>query len=236
MDQFNFDFDFGSMDFDFDISGFDMVKEDDKTINGFCNPKIMKPKRVMYDNAIEMAKQIKLEKDMSLYSIVSGNFIFGDLIEALIIENQIKVKRLYINTLSLSENNVDSMVNIMLSGLCDELHLIVSSYFYSHERGNLVKYIYDELEKEKPWKFMLSVAGTHMKTTMIETDDLFITMQGSANLRSSRNIEQFSLTENKELFDFNVDYFNVIEESYRINKKSGERGGKLWQKVVQDQK
>lgn len=89
---------------------------------------------------------------------------------------------------------------------------------------------YSELEG-KDWPFYLSVAGTHMKLTLIETDDLKITMQGSANLRSSANIEQFSTIENAELFDFNKDYFDIIEESYRINKKSGERSNKLWHQV-----
>ena len=152
-------------------------------------------------------------------------------IEAMIIEHGVKVKALYISTLSLSENNVDSLVNIMLSGLCDELHLVVSSYFYSHERGNLIKYIYQELENEKPWKFFFSVAGTHMKLAMIKTDELKITMQGSANLRSSGNIEQFSIVEEENLFEFNKEYIEIIEQSYQINKKSGDRGNKLWHQV-----
>jgi hypothetical protein len=232
MENMDFNFDFNGFEIDFDIKGFDInLSLDDKTDNGFCKPKLTKPKRVIYDNAVKMAQDIKLEKDMSVYSIVSGNFIFGDLLEALIINNHVKVKKLYISTLSLSENNVDSLVNIMLSGLCDELHLVVSSYFYSHERGNLVKYIYQELEQEKPWKFFFSVAGTHMKLALIETDELKITMQGSANLRSSGNIEQFSMTDDVDLFEFNKEYIEIIEESYRINKKSGDRGNKLWHQV-----
>lgn len=228
--EFNFNTD---LDFEFDLEGFSLdLTTDDKTENGFCKPKVLKPKRVIYDNAELMALEMDVKKDMNIYSIVSGNFIFGDLIEALIINKGLNVNVLYISTLSLSENNVDSMVNVMESGLCRDLHLTVSSYFYSHERNNLIKYIYDELEN-KDWGFTLSVAGTHMKIALIKTDDLKITIQGSANLRSSRNIEQFSITENAELFDFNKDYINIIEESYTINKKSGERGGKLWHQVAE---
>ena len=226
------EFDFNlNFDMDFNLDGFDVdFSKEESTENGFCQPKVLKPKRVVYDNAELMAKEIEVKKDMHVYSIVSGNFIFGDLLEAMIVNQGIPVNDLYICTLSLSENNVDSMVNIMLSGQCKHLHLIVSSYFYSHERNNLIKYIYDELENQE-WGFTMSVAGTHMKLALIQTDDLNITMQGSANLRSSRNIEQFSIIENQELFDFNKDYIDVIEESYQINKKSGDRGGKLWHQV-----
>ena len=207
------------MDLDFNFDGFQLdFNASDDTGNTFCKPKICKPKKVLYDNAIKMAKEIELEKNMSMYAIVSGNFIFGDLLEALIIEKQLKVKSLYISTLSLSDNNVDSMANIMYSGLCDELHLVVSSYFYSHERHNLIPYIYQELEQEKPWDFKLSVAGSHMKIALIETDELKLTLQGSANLRSSRSVEQFSITDNQELFDFNKEYIEIIEKTYQINK------------------
>ena len=60
------------------------------------------------------AKFSSFEKDMSVYSIVSGNFIFGDLLESMIIEQGVKVKTLYISTLSLSENNVDFKIESYL--------------------------------------------------------------------------------------------------------------------------
>jgi hypothetical protein len=219
------------MDLDFSFDGFQLdFNFDDKTENSFCKPKITKPKKVMYDNAIKMANEIDIHKGMSIYAIVSGNFIFGDLLEALVTEKKLKSK-LYISTLSMSENNIDSLANIMYSGLCDELHLIVSSYFYSHELHNLIPYLYDELEKDKDWNFTLSVAGSHMKIALIETDELKLTLQGSANLRSSRSVEQFSIVDDAELFDFNRKYIDIIEQTYKINKKSGERGGKLWQSL-----
>lgn len=219
------------MDLDFSFDGFQLdFNFDDKTENSFCKPKITKPKKVMYDNAIKMANEIEIHKGMSIYAIVSGNFIFGDLLEALVTEKKLKSK-LYISTLSMSENNIDSLANIMYSGLCDELHLIVSSYFYSHELHNLIPYLYDELEKDKDWNFTLSVAGSHMKIALIETDELKLTLQGSANLRSSRSVEQFSIVDDAELFDFNRKYIDIIEQTYKINKKSGERGGKLWQNL-----
>lgn len=228
MNNFDLGFDF---DFDFNLDDFSVdFGIEDKTANCFCKPKLHKPKKAVYDHAEDLAKNITLEKDMSFYSIVSGNFIFGDLLEALIINQQVKVKNLYICTLSLSENNVDSLVNIMESGLCEDLHLATSSYFYSHERTNLIRYIYEELEN-KPWGFTLSISGSHMKIALIETDELKITMQGSANLRSSGNIEQFSINENEELFDFNKAYIDIIEETYSINQKSGDRGNKLWHQV-----
>ena len=59
-------------------------------------------------------------------------------------------------------------------------------------------------------------------------------MYGSANLRSSDNIEQFSIEHNDELYDFNYTFHkNILENFKTINKSL--RGKKLWQKVKQNQ-
>jgi len=226
------DYSLDTEEFDFELDGFTLdLDSQDNTENTFCKPRLLKPKCVVYDNAKALSAELILQSDAHYFCVISGNFIFGDLIEALILDKILRVEELTICTLSMSENNVDSLVNIMLSGNVKKLRLVVSSYFYAHERSGLIKYIYQELES-KPWDFVFSVARTHMKMCMIKTDDLYITLQGSANLRSSDNIEQFSLIENKELYDFSDSVITAIEDSYAINRKEGERGNKLWQRVV----
>lgn len=221
-------------DFDFDLDDFqvDLQTDDGTGSNTFCKPRVYKPQTVKYDNAKDLAANMVLEKDANYYCVVSGNFIFGDLLEALIIQHRLLVYDLHVCSLSISQDNIDSLVNIMVSNRCKTLHLTVSSYFYAHERQNLIKYIYRELE-DKPWDFVFSVAGIHMKTAQLRTKDgLYITIHGSANMRSSRNIEQFSLTENKDLYDFNRGIFDKIEASYAISRnKGGERASALWQSV-----
>lgn len=44
-------------------------------------------------------------------------------------------------------------------------------------------------------------------------------MHGSANLRSNGNIEQFTIEENAELYDFYDGIFSKIEEAYHTIKK-----------------
>lgn len=52
-------------------------------------------------------------------------------------------------------------------------------------------------------------------------------MHGSANLRSSGNIEQFTMEDNEELYNFYDEVFVSILERYRtINKQL--RGNELW--------
>lgn len=64
-------------------------------------------------------------------------------------------------------------------------------------------------------RFQLAVADIHTKTVHFNTSGgRKIVMHGSANLRSSGNIEQFTIEENPELYDFYEEKFSKILEKY----------------------
>jgi hypothetical protein len=185
---------------------------------------IIPAKKVLYENALEFVDSIKNEDisiDSRIYAIVSGNFIFGDFIEAFIDAKNFNIKELTITTLSMSENNVDSLENLLHKWkYVKKLNLIISDYFYSHERNLLIPYIYKKLDIEN--KFQLAICRTHMKICQFETiGQNKCVINGSANLRSSQCLEQITIEENKDLYDFNQKYFNIILEKYKsINKYS----------------
>lgn len=232
----NVKLDFTNMDFDadFDIGDFSGAID----LNTNFKTRYVKPPKskeiaehnLAYGNAEKLAKSIKKLKDHRYFVVVNGSFIFGDFIEAFITLNNLHVKKMTISTLSLSENNVDSLANLLNGEFVDQLNLIVSDYFYSHERSNLVPYMYRELDKGN--KFQLAAASTHCKLCIFETYcGHYVVIHGSANLRSSSNIEQFVIEESKELYDFNAAYQNRIINKFKTIKKSI-RGNELWQAVA----
>lgn len=185
---------------------------------------------IKYKKAEELAKNIDIKSNERFYAILDGTFIYGDLIEALIVLNDLHVKELTISTLSLSNNNVDSLANLLNGGFVEELNLIVSDYFYSHERNSLITYIYEELDKMD--KFQLAAASTHTKICLFETfcGKKFV-IHGSANLRSSSNLEQIMIEENVSLYDFNHEFHHRILNKYKTINKSLRRNT-LWQTVT----
>jgi hypothetical protein len=195
----------------------------------YTNPKPcseLSERFIKYQYAQDLVNDIEITKGCRHFVIISGTFIFGDFFEALVVKNNYHVKSLTISTLSLSQENIDSLKNLIVGNFVDELNIIVSDYFYSHERGNLVKYMYDELDHDD--KFQLAVAGTHCKICTIETHcGMNIVVHGSANLRSSGNLEQISIEDNKPLLEFNKEIFTNILTKYSTIKKAI-RHGKLW--------
>ena len=192
----------------------------------YCKPAMSRSKNVKFKNAKKLSKEILIGKNERYFCIIDGSFIFGDFIEAFLTDRNMKVKELTISTLSMSQENIESFRNLLTWGYIDKLNIIVSDFFYSHERNNLVKYMYERLDIDD--KFQLSVCRTHTKICLIENyrDEKYI-IHGSANLRSSDNIEQFMIEENKELYDFNFDFHKKIIDNFATVKKSL-RGDKLF--------
>ncbi len=189
-------------------------------------------KRLKYKNAEKLAKDLDFKALDRVFVVVDGSFIFGDFIEAFIVNHNILVKEITLSTLSMNQDNVDSLKNLIDAGYIEKLNLIVSDYFYSHEISNLIKYAYEKLDHED--RFQLAVCRTHTKIYQMETEGgKFIVMHGSANLRSSDNLEQFVIEDSKEIYDFNQFYFKNILERYKTINKSI-KSKELWQVVAKD--
>ena len=230
-----YDFDELKMNFDFNLdafSNFEIHVEIDFD-SRFIKPPITKPipyEKLKYSNAEKLAKDLNFNSLDRIFCIVNGTFIFGDFIEAFIVENQIEVKELTISTLSYSQDNIDSLINLVNANYINKINLIVSDYFFAHERKKLIKYTYDNLADI--CDLQLASAGTHCKICQFETaGGKHIVIHGSANLRSSGNIEQFVIEDNKDIYDFNQEYQNRIIDKYKTINKSL-RGKELWHQVA----
>lgn len=206
---------------DFDLSAFDFIDEADEMEIRYTKPKIYKgiqEKNIKYENAAKLARDLRLSECQRANVIIPGSFIFGDFIEAYFVEHNIQTERLIVATLSMSQENIDSLANLLDGGFVKSLDLIISHYFYANERSALIPYMHQELDKDN--RFQLAVAGTHVKVCNFKsTGGKHVVIHGSANLRSSANIEQFTIEENRELYDFHVDWQDRIIQKYKTIKK-----------------
>lgn len=221
-DGFNFDIgDIGNIDLpEVDASLFDVLSDGEGEETRYVKPKVYThpSEFVMYDNALKLARDIEMTEGSRYDVVVNGSFIFGDFLEAFIVRNNAKCRKLTISTLSMNQNNIDSLHNLITHGYIDELNLIISAYFYNMEIRALIPYIYRHLDIDN--RLQLAVANVHTKTAQFETlGGKKIIAHGSANLRSSGSIEQFTIEESPELYDFYDDFFSRILERYQTIRK-----------------
>lgn len=172
---------------------------------------------LMYSHAQDLVKKILLSKKDSYFVIVGGSFVFGDFIEAFITEKNLKVYDLTISTLSLGKHNVDSLANLLHGNFVDKLNIIVSHFFYAHEKNKTVPYMLKELDFNK--QLDLGVTRCHTKMVLMDTNKGKIVMHGSANLRSSDNFEQLQIDLNENLYNFAKQFHDEQFKNYSIIKK-----------------
>jgi hypothetical protein len=215
-----FDFNEIETSFDFDIGAFGFETDPEKE-SRYIKPPLTKqlPDRLLkFSNAEKLAKAINFNSGESTFALLAGNFVFCDFIEAFFYQHNIYTDRLQISTLSLAYDNIIILKNLMNGGFVQNFDLIISSYFYSHERHNLIKEIYKELDFGD--RFQLAVAAIHTKMVSFKTEGgKHILISGSANLRSSNNVEQIYIQDNKEIFNFVTDFNNRIIETYKTIRK-----------------
>lgn len=125
-----------NLNFNMDLDVFsDLEIDQEINMRIFNAPKTRRPENfVKSKNAADMADRINLEKDCRIYAIIDGNFIFFDLVWEIIKKYGVKLEKLSISTLSLSDDNVNALSVLIEEGYVKKLDLIVSDYFYSHEK------------------------------------------------------------------------------------------------------
>lgn len=187
--------------------------------------------RVKYDNADKFAQEIgPIPEGFRAFALLDGKFIFGDFIEALIVKNNWLCEELTISTLSMSQDNVDSLANLVNGGFLRQLNLIVSHYYFANERAGLMPYLYEKLDVGDV--LQVAVASVHTKIAMIRTAcGKKITIHGSANLRTSSNIEQIVIEHTPGLFDFCAEIHHGIIEAHKTINKPVRRTA-LWAAVL----
>lgn len=230
MDDIDLDFLASGIDLDFDFSlrDFDLL---DGPADPFREPRrqrILKPRvdvklldrrLVSYDNARDFVRELDLSPTARTFAWLDGSFIFGEIMEALC-EIGHPVRRAWMTSLGISEENIDSFYNCFALYGLEKLSLLLSGYFYSHEKWKLIPYMYEKLDVEietapDVWEpaFQVGFFNMHAKMMCLELlDGTKLTIHGSSNLRSSNSIEQIMAETDPEFFDFNV---GVIREYMR---------------------
>lgn len=203
--------DFSSLEFDFDGLFEPDKKEKSKDVEKeFIQAARLNFEPVSFENAAVAADCIDVRKNY--FALVSGKFVFGDFLEALLYKKRLEPKKMYITTLGMGQENIDSLVNLTVLG-AQEVNLIVSNYFVAMERRKLVPYMVREFEGHN---INVAVLASHCKMCLIECEQGNIIISGSANLSSSNNVEQFQFFHDDKLFRSIKNRLNKIMTDFTV--------------------
>ena len=133
----------------------------------------------------------------------------------------------------MSQDNVDSLRNLLVGDYVMQMNIIISHYYFANERSGLMPYLYEKLDVDN--KLQVDVASVHTKIAMIRTKcGKKITIHGSANMRTSSNIEQIVIEAGDDIYEFCYGiHASIVEMHKTINKPV--RRNALWQAVLMAQ-
>jgi hypothetical protein len=139
-------------------------------------------------------------KNTSLHIISSDNFGSIELLK--VIAKRVRITELFITTWSYN----DDFVKLMESLLSDNISI---SFFVDRSIKTRKAHLYAQMVtlRDKFHNFKIRVHFMlHSKVTLIKTADQFISLESSANYSKNTRIENFTLTENEDLFNFHKNW------------------------------
>ena len=194
-------FDFSSLDFSL---AFD-PEEEARPINRLSTIPVSD------ENAEALAKHIDWNRDYICF--VSGSFIFGDFLELLLFVHDLQPSVVYITTLGLSENNMDSIVNMTDYLGAEKVNLITSQYFESVKRHDLFPLMKDRFAGHP---IDVATLQTHCKIFLVRSSKGDAVITGSANLPSCSGVEQFVIMHDPAAIDYIQDRMDNIMERFTV--------------------
>lgn len=174
---------------------------------------------IMPKNAVALVERgVVPPPDCLLSVVVKGSFEFGDLIGALV-RKYGGASEVILNSLSIGEQNVDTLADLMRDGLIPAVTIILSDYFYAQHRNTVYRYLHETLPLEKT---TVAVSGIHTKICLLRlADGTPLTIQGSANLRSSQNVEQFAAVNSESEYAFHREWMLNLCERFKTRGRKG---------------
>lgn len=143
----------------------------------------------------------------TLHGVTCGRVAAWDLVPALIERTGQDIADLYIATLSYSKQNAAELLGLLDAGRVARVGLLVSYYFKAQNRG-----LYDLLVpplRERGHRVL--AMRTHAKLLLLRmVDGTCYVVEGSANLRSNKNLEQFCLTRCPDLYAFHRGWMDEL--------------------------
>jgi hypothetical protein len=158
----------------------------------------------------------------ALHGIMTGTYDLMHLIGVLLGAPGSPCLVMRIATLSLSPKNVREMAALLDAGRVRALDLLCSHFFFRHDRA-----VFEELLAEfRARGQRVAVARSHCKVvTVLLGDGRRYALEGSANLRTNKNLEQFCLTRDAALHDWYAAWLDGLVEKHEVHASDGPAAG-----------
>ena len=159
-------------------------------------------KRLFYDwgqvdSAVELIDRLPSQGE-TVHAIMNSLFKGVDLAPAIQRLAGKPARELIVTTLGFNRQDASCLCEMVERGEVQSLSLVCSNFFAEKDRGAHAHAVKRFAEVGA----RIAVSRNHTKLMLFDFGTEFYTVESSANLRSCNNLEQFALSNSKELFNF----------------------------------
>jgi len=161
-------------------------------------------------NAAELLAQLPAPGHV-LHTVVKGDFILNDLITA-IVRKTGPCPRLTVGTLSMNPENARELRKLLDAALVGGITMLISDYFFRTSRDAV----------EECFQILPSPVTTwiktrsHVKIALIPSGSNSYVLHGSANLRSSANLENLTIENDRALLDWHQGWIDELQTTKNL--------------------
>src|SRR5262245_20486535 len=162
------------------------------------------------------------EPGESLHALMTGLYDFLTLVGHVITHRPAPCAWLRIATLAFSSRNTHELAALLDGGAVACAALLWSHIFANHNNAE-----YAEAVRELGGRGVrVAAPRSHAKVTCLEFEDgAKLVFEGSANLRTNGNIEQFALFNDAELHDWHALWIDEKHRGWQIEQSRSEEAG-----------
>jgi hypothetical protein len=162
------------------------------------------------ENALVVVRRLP-EEGGTTHCILRGDFILADLLPHLL-ENHY-CPHLRIATLGMSVENAELLARLHQGGKVGKITMVLSHYFEQVNKSTVYFEVRTRLEGIADFVVMRSHAKviclprSHDEAGVVRD---WLVMEGSANLRSSDNLEQMTIFNDRDVHDFHAEWIDHV--------------------------
>ena len=159
-------------------------------------------RKIRPENAEELFQHLPDPGDCT-HAVVRGDFVLADMIP-IILRTVTPPAEIDIATLGMSTSNAQMLADLLATGKAIRVSVLVSHYFSQVDRTGTFREVMHILGDR------IKVARNHAKVILIAAPPSFFVIEGSANLRSSDNIEQFAIWNDEALLNWHREWMQEV--------------------------
>jgi hypothetical protein len=150
----------------------------------------------------------------SLHALMTGLYDFMTLVGHVITHHPVPCAELRIATLAFNSRNIVEIGQLVDAGAVRVVSLLASDFFAKHNKAEWTEAVREFRERG----MRIAAPRSHAKVTCLcFADGAKLVFEGSANLRTNGNIEQFALFNDPELHDWHAAWIDEKHREWQVN-------------------